>query len=210
VEDLLAALNYGSNIRQTDATAINARSSRSHAVFSLALVQRKRKSVGTQGKKENRRWTISGMDAVNGDQGDEAVVTISSKLHFVDLAGSERLKYFTLPTTYLSNSLCRRVENYADDRNTGAQGERAKEGISINAGLAALGKVISQLSARSGTTGHISYRDSKLTRILSDSLGGNAITYMIACVTPAEFHRSETLNTVQVPSPSHVHYRREF
>jgi len=83
-------------------------------------------------------------------------------------------------------------------RNTGAQGERAKEGIAINAGLAALGKVISQLSARTGHGGHISYRDSKLTRILSDSLGGNAITYMIACITPAEFHRSETLNTVQV------------
>jgi hypothetical protein len=94
VEDLLAALNYGSSIRQTDATAINARSSRSHAVFSLALVQRKRKSVGATGKKDvNRRWTISGMDAINGEQGDEATVTISSKLHFVDLAGSERLKY---------------------------------------------------------------------------------------------------------------------
>jgi hypothetical protein len=93
VEDLLAALNYGSSIRQTDATAINARSSRSHAVFSLSLVQRKSKSVGSTGKKDaNRRWTISGMDAINGEQGDEAMVTISSKLHFVDLAGSERLK----------------------------------------------------------------------------------------------------------------------
>jgi kinesin family protein 4/21/27 len=91
VEDLLAALNYGSNIRQTDATAINARSSRSHAVFSLSLVQRKRRSVGTTAKKDqNRRWTISGIE----DQGDEATVTISSKLHFVDLAGSERLKLF--------------------------------------------------------------------------------------------------------------------
>lgn len=95
VEDLLAALNYGSSIRQTDATAINARSSRSHAVFSLSLIQRKRKSVGSTGKKD-RRWTISGMDAVNGEQGDEATVTISSKLHFVDLAGSERLKYLSL------------------------------------------------------------------------------------------------------------------
>lgn len=93
VEDLLAALNYGSSIRQTDATAINARSSRSHAVFSLSLVQRKRKSVGsTNHKDNNRRWTISGPDSLNGDQGDEATVTISSKLHFVDLAGSERLK----------------------------------------------------------------------------------------------------------------------
>jgi len=43
----------------------------------------------------------------------------------------------------------------------------------------------------------VSYRDSKLTRMLQDSLGGNAITYMVACVTPAEFHLSETLNTVQ-------------
>lgn len=94
VEDLLAALNYGSSIRQTDATAINARSSRSHAVFSLSLVQQKRKSIGSAGgKKENRRWTISGAEGVNGEQGDEATVTISSKLHFVDLAGSERLKY---------------------------------------------------------------------------------------------------------------------
>ena len=155
-------------------------------MFSLSLVQRKRKSVGATGKKDaNRRWTISGPDALNGEQGDEATVTISSKLHFVDLAGSERLKY---ASSFI----------FLTFRNTGAQGERAKEGISINAGLAALGKVIAQLSARSGQTGHISYRDSKLTRILSDSLGGNAITYMIACITPAEFHRSETLNTVQV------------
>ena len=102
----------------------------------------------------------------------EETITLDSKLHFVDLAGSERLK------------------------NTGASGDRAKEGISINAGLASLGKVISQLSARH-TAGHISYRDSKLTRLLQDSLGGNAITYMIACVNPAEFHLSESLNTVQ-------------
>jgi Kinesin motor domain len=84
-------------------------------------------------------------------------------------------------------------------QNTLAQGERAREGISINAGLASLGKVISQLSSRQAGS-HVSYRDSKLTRLLQDSLGGNAITYMIACVTPAEFHLSETLNTIQVGS----------
>ena len=104
--------------------------------------------------------------------GSESSVTLDSKLHFVDLAGSERLK------------------------NTQAIGDRAREGISINAGLASLGKVISQLSSRQPGS-HVSYRDSKLTRLLQDSLGGNAITYMIACVTPAEFHLSETLNTVQ-------------
>ena len=162
-EDLLAALNLGSVIRQTDATAINARSSRSHAVFSLTLTQRKSK-VETMMLKDKR---IS----MPADAFTETVAT-ESKLHFVDLAGSERLKH------------------------TQASGERAKEGISINAGLASLGKVISQLSSRNAGT-HISYRDSKLTRLLQDSLGGNAITYLIACVTPAEFHLSETVNTVQ-------------
>jgi len=164
VEDLMNALNQGSTLRQTDATAINARSSRSHAVFSLNLVQRKAKTMTAAEK----RFSVP-LEAMTGT---ESWVTTDSKMHFVDLAGSERLK------------------------NTGAQGERAKEGISINAGLAALGKVISQLSSRQAGS-HVSYRDSKLTRLLQDSLGGNAITYMIACVTPAEFHLSETLNTVQ-------------
>jgi kinesin family protein 4/21/27 len=164
-EDLIGALNFGSTIRQTDSTAINAKSSRSHAVFSLNLIQRKT-STQTMSPKEKRM----SMPVDSYSSGES--VTVDSKLHFVDLAGSERLK------------------------NTGASGERAKEGISINAGLAALGKVISQLSSRQSGS-HVSYRDSKLTRLLQDSLGGNAITYMIACVTPAEFHLSETLNTIQ-------------
>ncbi|KAF7552955.1 hypothetical protein G7Z17_g4008 [Cylindrodendrum hubeiense] len=166
VEDLMNALNFGSSIRQTDATAINAKSSRSHAVFSLQLIQRKSTATPTPGAE--KRFSVP-LEAMTGQ---EVSITTDSKLHFVDLAGSERLK------------------------NTGAQGERAKEGISINAGLASLGKVISQLSSRQAGS-HVSYRDSRLTRLLQDSLGGNAITYMIACVTPAEFHLSETLNTVQ-------------
>ncbi|KAL4943631.1 hypothetical protein BDV06DRAFT_133135 [Aspergillus oleicola] len=164
-EDLIGALNFGSSIRQTDSTAINAKSSRSHAVFSLNLVQRK-SSGGTPTKEKRMSVPVEMLS------GSDHSVTVDSKLHFVDLAGSERLK------------------------NTGASGERAREGISINAGLAALGKVISQLSSRQAGS-HVSYRDSKLTRLLQDSLGGNAYTYMIACVTPAEFHLSETLNTVQ-------------
>ncbi|KAL4930904.1 kinesin family protein [Aspergillus undulatus] len=164
-EDLIGALNFGSSIRQTDSTAINAKSSRSHAVFSLNLVQRKSGS-GTSTKEKRMSMPVE------MPSGADHSVAVDSKLHFVDLAGSERLK------------------------NTGASGERAREGISINAGLAALGKVISQLSSRQAGS-HVSYRDSKLTRLLQDSLGGNAYTYMIACVTPAEFHLSETLNTVQ-------------
>jgi len=80
-------------------------------------------------------------------------------------------------------------------KNTGAMGNRAKEGILINVGLVALGKIISQLSSQNQA--HISYRDSKLTRLLQDSLGGNAITYMIACINRAEYHLSETLQYSQ-------------
>ncbi|RKF60149.1 putative kinesin family protein [Erysiphe neolycopersici] len=161
VEDMMSALNYGSMIRQTDSTAINAKSSRSHAVFSLNLVQHKNGCPDSFAKDKYFSAPL-----------ESDTITVDSKFHFVDLAGSERLK------------------------NTGAQGERAKEGISINAGLASLGKVISQLSCRQAGS-HVSYRDSKLTRLLQDSLGGNAITYMIACITPVEFHMSETLNTLQ-------------
>jgi kinesin family protein 4/21/27 len=75
--------------------------------------------------------------------------TLTAKFHFVDLAGSERLK------------------------RTGATGDRAKEGISINCGLLALGNVISALGDRSRKALHVPYRDSKLTRLLQDSLGGN-------------------------------------
>ena len=99
-----------------------------------------------------------------------------AKFHFVDLAGSERAK------------------------KTGASGATLKEGISINKGLLCLGNVISALTDESKRANHIPYRDSKLTRILQDSLGGNANTFMIACVSPAESNFDETLNTLKYAS----------
>ncbi|XP_054974007.1 kinesin-like protein KIF21A isoform X1 [Sorex araneus] len=99
--------------------------------------------------------------------------TLTAKFHFVDLAGSERLK------------------------RTGATGERAREGISINCGLLALGNVISALGDKSKRATHVPYRDSKLTRLLQDSLGGNSQTVMIACVSPSDRDFMETLNTLK-------------
>ncbi|KAM3926339.1 kinesin-like protein KIF21A isoform 6-T6 [Leptodactylus fuscus] len=99
--------------------------------------------------------------------------TLTAKFHFVDLAGSERLK------------------------RTGATGDRAKEGISINCGLLALGNVISALGDKSKKVTHVPYRDSKLTRLLQDSLGGNSQTVMIACVSPSDRDFMETLNTLK-------------
>ena len=98
---------------------------------------------------------------------------LTAKFHFVDLAGSERLK------------------------RTGATGDRAKEGISINCGLLALGNVISALGDETRRALHVPYRDSKLTRLLQDSLGGNSRTLMIACVSPSDRDFMETLNTMK-------------
>uniref|UniRef100_A0A8C2KE72 Kinesin family member 7 n=1 Tax=Cyprinus carpio TaxID=7962 RepID=A0A8C2KE72_CYPCA len=100
------------------------------------------------------------------------VQILSSKFHFVDLAGSERIL------------------------KTGNTGERLKESIQINSGLLALGNVIGALGdpKRKGT--HIPYRDSKITRILKDSLGGNAKTLMIACISPSSSDFDESLNTL--------------
>ncbi|XP_027921087.1 kinesin-like protein KIN-4A isoform X1 [Vigna unguiculata] len=111
-------------------------------------------------------------DSSDEDMGEEY---LSAKLHLVDLAGSERAK------------------------RTGSDGLRLKEGIHINKGLLALGNVISALGdekkRKEGV--HVPYRDSKLTRLLQDSLGGNSKTVMIACISPADVNAEETLNTLK-------------
>jgi kinesin family protein 4/21/27 len=97
---------------------------------------------------------------------------IKSKFHLVDLAGSER------------------------QSKTKAEGLRLKEGININLGLLALGNVISVLGEDNPSNKPKPYRESKLTRLLQDSLGGNSHTLMIACVSPADSNMEETLNTL--------------
>lgn len=75
-----------------------------------------------------------------------------------------------------------------------------QEGISINKGLLCLGNVISALTDEHKKDKHIPYRDSKLTRILQDSLGGNSRTTVIACVSPAESNYDESLNSIKYAS----------
>uniref|UniRef100_A0A8C0BN60 Kinesin-like protein n=1 Tax=Buteo japonicus TaxID=224669 RepID=A0A8C0BN60_9AVES len=95
----------------------------------------------------------------------------AAKLNLVDLAGSER------------------------QSKTGATGERLKEATKINLSLSALGNVISALV--DGRCKHIPYRDSKLTRLLQDSLGGNTKTLMVACLSPADNNYDESLSTLR-------------
>ncbi|QQP40267.1 Kinesin-like protein, partial [Caligus rogercresseyi] len=78
---------------------------------------------------------------------------------------------------------------------TGATGNRLKEATKINLSLSALGNVISALV--DGSSSYIPYRDSKLTRLLQDSLGGNAKTVMVANIGPADYNYDETLTTLR-------------
>lgn len=93
------------------------------------------------------------------------------RLNLVDLAGSER------------------------QSKTGSDGERFKEATKINLSLSALGNVISALV--DGKSTHVPYRDSKLTRLLQDSLGGNSRTVMVANIGPASYNYEETLGTLR-------------
>ncbi|KAF4086737.1 hypothetical protein AMELA_G00087790 [Ameiurus melas] len=95
---------------------------------------------------------------------------LSGKLYLVDLAGSEKVS------------------------KTGAEGAVLDEAKNINKSLSALGNVISALAE--GTKTHVPYRDSKMTRILQDSLGGNCRTTIIICCSPSVFNEAETKSTL--------------
>ncbi|XP_076028547.1 osmotic avoidance abnormal protein 3-like [Oratosquilla oratoria] len=138
-------MDKGWKNRATGATLMNADSSRSHSIFTIAL-----EMMNTTGESDSIR---------------------SGKLNLVDLAGSER------------------------QAKTGATGDRLKEATKINLSLSALGNVISALV--DGKSKHIPYRDSKLTRLLQDSLGGNTKTLMVACLSPADNNYDETLSTLR-------------
>ncbi|XP_019156476.1 PREDICTED: kinesin-like protein KIN-4A [Ipomoea nil] len=118
---------------------------------------------------------VNPMVSSDGNNNSMTEEHLCAKFHLVDLAGSERAK------------------------RTGSDGLRFKEGVHINKGLLSLGNVISALGdekkRKEGV--HVPYRDSKLTRLLQDSLGGNSRTVMIACISPADINAEETLNTLK-------------
>ncbi|CAG8518363.1 22733_t:CDS:10 [Dentiscutata erythropus] len=155
-QDIENLMDEGNKARTVAATNMNETSSRSHAVFTLLLTQK-------------RHDEMTNMDT-------EKV----SRISLVDLAGSER-----------ANS-------------TGATGARLKEGANINKSLTTLGKVIASLADASSGGGKkgakkgdafVPYRDSVLTWLLKDSLGGNSKTAMIAAISPADY--DETLSTLR-------------
>ncbi|WIA34627.1 hypothetical protein OEZ86_012944 [Tetradesmus obliquus] len=163
--------------RAVAATKMNDRSSRSHAIYTV-LINRTLVDVSEVGDKVR-------------------TVRVESRFNLVDLAGSERVK------------------------RSGVTGAAFKEAVHINGGLLALGNVIVALSgghedgpegpegdkaallttggsgARSAAKKHIPYRDSKLTRLLQDSLGGSALTVLISCISSCEADFEETNSTLK-------------
>ncbi|KAF9881997.1 kinesin family protein [Colletotrichum karsti] len=148
-------MDEGNKARTVAATNMNETSSRSHAVFTLMLTQKK------------------------FDPDTKMEMEKVAKISLVDLAGSERAT------------------------STGATGARLKEGAEINRSLSSLGRVISALAdistgkKKKGAGGQVPYRDSVLTWLLKDSLGGNSMTAMIAAISPADINYDETLSTLR-------------
>ena len=110
------------------------------------------------------------------------------KLNLVDLAGSERQSKTGATVSTVSLSLKKTISHCC------VQGERFEESTKINLSLSALGNVISSLVEGQS---HVPYRDSQLTRLLQDSLGGTAKTVMVANIGPADYNYEETLTTLR-------------
>ncbi|XP_059484569.1 kinesin-like protein KIF12 isoform X2 [Neocloeon triangulifer] len=134
------------------------------------------RSVGAHNMNDHssRSHTILTVHITSEMSADDGVfITKQGKINFVDLAGSEMTK------------------------KTHSEGKTLEEANNINKSLMVLGYCIASLSDSKKKGGHIPYRDSKLTKLLADSLAGNGVTLMIACVSPAKSNYTETLNTLR-------------
>lgn len=133
-------------------------------------------------EKGNSRRTVGSTGYNNASSRSHAIIQLTvtlkettAKLLLVDLAGSEKL--------------------IGDNKNL-----RNKEGSNINKSLLALGNCINLLADKSKKASFVPYRDSKLTRLLKDSLSGNILTTMIVCVSPLAEGYEETVNTLNYAS----------
>lgn len=173
--ETVQCVREGAARRQVRSHRLNTESSRSHAVLTVNIIRRKSK---------DSEDADDGHDDEEYD--DEDVKSSSSpatthqalgKITFVDLAGSERLKH------------------------SGSKDKGTYETSLINRSLFALGKVISTLADEArdprSVAAHVPYRDSKLTKLLMDSLGGRSLTLMIACCSSNADHVEETIRTLQ-------------
>lgn len=172
-EQFMEILRRGEQSRSYASTNMNAESSRSHTIYRITIEAKGGAIHGGEGDDDDSLMGGAGAGGASASAGRV------SYLNLVDLAGSERQK------------------------STKAEGKVLKEGANINKSLLALGAVIKKLGEvakvkkADKSSSFIPYRDSKLTRILKQSLGGNALTSILCTVTPAPMHREETVSTLK-------------
>lgn len=183
-EQLLQFIKQGMKRRSMNQTGMNKNSSRSHSILNIFLEQ-----IWS----EKQKLDASGQDVSHQSNKNDVEASTLKKRHYrkalltiVDLAGSERLN------------------------KSGSEHMRLQEAKNINKSIAALGNCIASLAKNSelmggskSTTGihrqsmsHIPFRDSKLTRLLSESLSGNCKTTICACISPSLVHYEETYSTL--------------
>jgi hypothetical protein len=178
--EIYGLMERGGAVRATGETKMNEVSSRSHAVFIVIAEQSETVYVDEQGVEmspEDFQKFMHGRGVHREQEMSRLEDHVKQsfkvgKLNLVDLAGSERVRL------------------------SGATGQRLEESKQINRSLSALGNVISALTDAKARQ-HIPYRDSKLTRMLEDSLGGNCKTTMMAMISPALEAMLETISTLK-------------
>ncbi|XP_070374990.1 kinesin-like protein KIF12 isoform X3 [Equus asinus] len=181
---LMELLEMGLSRRRSSAHTLNQASSRSHALLTVYIGRQtvSAPAWGSSWLRATERGSASGgINQLGHVQEqvppvDPGEAPVGGKLCFVDLAGSEKVAA------------------------TGSRGELMLEANSINRSLLALGHCISLLLDPQRKQSHIPFRDSKLTKLLADSLGGRGVTLMVACVSPSAQCLPETLSTLRYAS----------
>ena len=173
-DDILRALQTGERKRRTAETGMNARSSRSHAIFRIIIESRPTGDADSGDGSGDAGDAPAGAEQATPATGSGVLM---GTLSLVDLAGSESM------------------------RGTGATGERQREAGNINKSLLTLARVIKELANKSrggaaASSGHVAFRESKLTRVLQPSLDGNTRLAVIACISPARMYLEETRSTL--------------
>ena len=187
--DLLAT-NNASNATSSTKQGLELKESPDSGVYIKGLTSKVVKSVEEINavlRRGNKNRSIGATLMNQGSSRSHAVFCVVIESQSVDEAGVEHIRVGKLNLVDLAGS--------ERQSKTGATGERLKEATKINLSLSALGNVISALV--DGKSQHIPYRDSKLTRILQDSLGGNTRTVMCANAGPADYNFDETMSTLR-------------
>lgn len=143
-------------------------------VYAILKIGNENRSIGVtnMNKQSSRSHSVFILQVEQKNLSDYSSKT--GKIYLVDLAGSERIS------------------------KTGAEGQTLTEAQNINKSLTALGGVINALT--DGKSSHVPYRDSKLTRLLQESLGGNSKTSLIITASPSIFNKDETISTLKFGS----------